>query len=506
MRLSFEADEAPSAASFFVTGRADTLRKLLFLLLLCCVIFAAGGTVKAETLNNGGWFVEADGRVYFREYGNGALSKAGLDGQFTTLNTRYVDSAIKYYNRADGTVHEAFKDRGFGPIVYNDGWLYMVKAGDTYNEKMYRVRTDGSQTESLPANKFCAASPDGSLIAVVSYSPGEKLFTILYQGTACTAPVSVDLDSDFCVIGMDEQAVYYLETLRTDGRTAIFRMDKDGNIQQLGSYLTEPYIETVGKSFDVHNGTGTATVQEYEGTARTPAGRRIISFNGTSCTVTTQTMEELTSVPQRKWDTGWSDMEVRPQGDHGTGFAFQHLENIVPGSNEYFAMAARYHEDMQASAGWHTGSALLGMEYLLLSDDGVTKLAEIKDTEPMTAYAKLSEEGGEYRLVYQLAEVNGPEAPVHNDSASYIAPLAPVVDYRTLNFESGTWNELNREDFIAELLKNDLFLSSEELGAMRGSAHTGVAPLYDDRRPHFAYHLGFNEAGEICAARPVFWD
>ena len=69
-------------------------------------------------INNGAYFVKIGSDIYFRKYGEYALEKNALFGEFLEYPTFTGISWICRL-REDGKVEELFKDSGYGKLYYS---------------------------------------------------------------------------------------------------------------------------------------------------------------------------------------------------------------------------------------------------------------------------------------------------------------------------------------------------------------------------------------------------
>ncbi len=111
------------------------------------------GIAQYDISNNGNFFVQIQERVYFRVYGPTAHEEGVLWGRFMDVPTG-GESEICYFDRTTGEVVDAFKDYGFGKIVFCDSAFYMNGYNSLGETIVYAVDSVGN----IVRDEVCSGS------------------------------------------------------------------------------------------------------------------------------------------------------------------------------------------------------------------------------------------------------------------------------------------------------------------------------------------------------------
>ena len=123
------------------------------------------GNVQNENIiNNGAYFVKIGSDIYFRKYGEYALEKNALFGEFLEYPTFTGISWICRL-REDGKVEELFKDSGYGKLYYSNQRFYLSEMTDDGTSKSYSVNMDGEDRKELGAGVILGISENGQYLA-----------------------------------------------------------------------------------------------------------------------------------------------------------------------------------------------------------------------------------------------------------------------------------------------------------------------------------------------------
>ena len=115
-------------------------------------------------INNGAYFVKIGSDIYFRKYGEYALEKNALFGEFLEYPTSTGISWICRL-REDGKVEELFEDSGYGKLYYSNQRFYLSEMTDDGTSKSYSVNMDGEDREELGAGVILGISENGQYLA-----------------------------------------------------------------------------------------------------------------------------------------------------------------------------------------------------------------------------------------------------------------------------------------------------------------------------------------------------
>lgn len=184
--------------------------------------------------NNFSYFVQVGDKVYFRVYGQDALERGAIWGNYLTAPTG-AESAIYSYNESTGEVLYEFADYGYGEIVFMGGNFYMtgMRPGENgYDESyLYAVTPNGEQValDGDYAGSLVGVSEDCEMFFLKGYhyesglllgdylmgfyTDGEPAFTLESTGTITYMGTFQDhivyLESDY-ETGMLKIQVAYL--------------------------------------------------------------------------------------------------------------------------------------------------------------------------------------------------------------------------------------------------------------------------------------------------------
>ena len=123
------------------------------------------GNVQNENIiNNGAYFVKIGSDIYFRKYGEYALEKNALFGEFLEYPTFTGISWICRL-REDGKVEELFKDSGYGKLYYSNQRFYLSEMTDDGTSESYSVNMEGEDRKELGAGAILGISENGQYLA-----------------------------------------------------------------------------------------------------------------------------------------------------------------------------------------------------------------------------------------------------------------------------------------------------------------------------------------------------
>ena len=123
------------------------------------------GNVQNENIiNNGAYFVKIGSDIYFRKYGEYALEKNALFGEFLEYPTFTGISWICRL-KEDGKVEELFKDSGYGKLYYSNQRFYLSEMTDDGTSKSYSVNMEGEDRKELGAGAILGISENGQYLA-----------------------------------------------------------------------------------------------------------------------------------------------------------------------------------------------------------------------------------------------------------------------------------------------------------------------------------------------------
>ncbi|MDO4960453.1 MAG: hypothetical protein Q4E57_01155 [Eubacteriales bacterium] len=140
-------------------------------------------SVEEETgiYNNGGHFVKADGKVYFRSPELKSLNTAALWGNYADIYTG--PSAICEYDPKTGNVKELFKDaNGYGPIALSGGYLLLQEQGANDKVSVKKMDLEGRSIESYDDVTICGASGNIVVLAVNNTESSGITLNIISDG------------------------------------------------------------------------------------------------------------------------------------------------------------------------------------------------------------------------------------------------------------------------------------------------------------------------------------
>lgn len=121
-----------------------------------------------EVINNGAYFVKIGSDIYFRKYGESALEKNALFGEFLNHPTSTGTSRICRLKK-DGETENLFEDSGYGELYYSNQRLYLSEMTGDGSTKSYSVNMDGKDRKELGVGGILGISEDGHYLAIGDY-------------------------------------------------------------------------------------------------------------------------------------------------------------------------------------------------------------------------------------------------------------------------------------------------------------------------------------------------
>ncbi len=164
-----------------------------------------------EIENNGGWFVRADGNIYFRAYGPDAFEKTALFGQFLEdFNITGRDSDIMRYDLTTRKVEKVFTDTGYGKIYIGDGGFYLQERLNGKDAAVW-YSLDGKESKKIADGKILGFT-DGGLLAIEDKDINAG--TVLYQFYHNGEPMGYNSSSAFgyTCVGVSDDGIFLLYT------------------------------------------------------------------------------------------------------------------------------------------------------------------------------------------------------------------------------------------------------------------------------------------------------
>ena len=232
-----------------------------------------GERVSANVLNNGGYFVQVDDRVYFRRYGSNALEKTALWGYFLDAPTG-GNSELCYYDNRTGKVGTLCSDNGYGKLYYSparEGFYENVMNGSSCS--LYFLPLKGGERELIDDNyEICGISEDGIHLAIYDSQDGTQnmgILSLYSDGTIDGYIIGQEENDTTTICGIHENQLIFLSHNLESGEEKIWQFDEDYPDSSicLGTLpASEDTYEGEVQQFLVNGSTMHCIVAWYEGT------------------------------------------------------------------------------------------------------------------------------------------------------------------------------------------------------------------------------------------------
>lgn len=228
-----------------------------------------------EVLNNGGYYVEYKGNVYYREYNASSYESEGIWATYSS-----VPNSTKNMMRIkpDNTKEIAFTDTGEGNIYIYKDRMYLSRLETDYTPTIYSVNLDGSDRKDIgtgfikafdeATGIFVCVLPDSSneyQLASLNASTGEVKFYAL--NTPYANFLALKDGVIFYQGAMDENQLSQIKlcSLMVDGTNQKLLVDGTMNLYDYELYLQIPCMQIVGDNIYFSYGAYDGTAYMYQG-------------------------------------------------------------------------------------------------------------------------------------------------------------------------------------------------------------------------------------------------
>ena len=477
-------------------------------------------------------------RLIFRLYGSPAIDMYALGADYSDYNYPYTNNPLYAYDFSGSEAKEFMEDKGYGNFYIVGDMLYSqekkeaggsfvycrdLKSGD------YTVICNGEIRDFTDEGKYFVV--DGSNYEFEEYN------YFLYDTVDLANPVTtITFESgnayNYQLIGLDDSYVYFIRN--DDDHYTVVCYNHLGEEFALATYS----LKDQDYSYGVYEGdyrlvkTSTGldlefTLNHYEGTGLFYAGCTSISV---------KVNPGIAQIPEanKYFNEGDTDPKsekqkdvagfVNPTSKEGESFitSIWKCQNLERGT---FFIVADSVRDPMGDIGWRYSYYLLNLHYYFLESGSaspvllkdmyqpggtVGMISEIShtDTPPsIYAFARFVGKPGEKssKCLYQMAEINGPEAPIDYSNV-YSADISDDCLFETLASENlDDWEIKDFDGFTADMKENaaiyidslpekDMFSDSYEIDNDFNFENS------------FCCHLGFDKDGKINYIRPVIMD
>ena len=428
-------------------------------------------TTEQEVVNNGEQFVQVKNRIYYREYGQDALTTKIIGTRFIDDVTFDGNSTMMYYDTIAHTSNVAFEDNGYGPIYYSENTFFLNGYDENKKECVYSVEIDGSNKTIIGTGKIVEMSPEGNFYAVsVTKEDGNSKLDI--YGTKTGKLFEIMQENDLQIVEFTEDRFIYQATTETEIRVYCIEIS-DNHLKDrilLGSIPVDKedfmgitmfeqaliYNDTIYLGYGVYEGTGQffakGTVvsanltkensmkveKEIKPNNEDALYMPVFYLNEENELVYTQN-EYAGHVYENNSDLYYVDDTLKticvkqgilPCYEGRIGYDAIELNKIE--DSIYFIRQKRIN-DPANNLGWRSAYQLMQMEYVKVSITNGTE--EILGTQkyPIDGFyatvwvCKEKSENGKEQMIYQLCEP-GPQGLYDSTSYEEVAYLTPISD------------------------------------------------------------------------------
>lgn len=493
-------------------------------------------TTEERVVNNGGYFVGVEDRVYYRELGPYSIPGVALYGEFLAGMENYGGASILSYEpgRSEPAVLAA-DDEGYGPLYYYNGYLYSQRDKNFELTVVYRINVETGEAEELCNGRIMGGSADGRYLAAMEYQSDGSILKILDEGRAGKGGYSTS-DGYFYYVGSDGDKAFLVLTVGENENSYLMQYDYAGNLVNLAllpkkeeDYMAYPELT----NFQCRDGKLSFLWEYFEGTGHFTSSCYEVEVPECQEPENKDSAKPLYECSEREikvWDDNrdgqYSEEYLRVKTpdetlakleesltkwpEEGSGLAVI-PQTVERSSGGIYCMTARAHRDGLEDIGWREAYSLLSMKYLYYPEgkNEPVVLAEISGEEsPITGYLWLVGKAGSESMqaIYQLAYFMGPEVGPEVDLYLFGAELSRDLIYEFPEDGDifGDWKLGTLQDLYNALKdeKQNYVSKAPELDSYQGY----VMPDSWSARGVLPFHLGFDEEGRINYVRPVVMD
>lgn len=484
-----------------------------------------------KIVNNGGFFVKVDDKIYYRVFGENSFNTEVVSATFFLNGAEGHESNTIMCVAASDPAGEAQtvieNDSGYGPLYICGDYLYSGHVNEQYEETVYRTSLKTNEVEKIGDGFILGASPNGKILCVESYDFSND-FTVsvsFYEdGKQILSRNVASLAISSYFLGMDDQNAYFYLYDYTDGTSAITQLNRDGkflvlaqlepfyNDYSIGHQIADARVENDKISFTLK------LLQSYV----TDIREIVVPI----CTDPANTSDERilfeATVSENLYNEEYSGFGDYPEAiarlnrsdeeTNGTVRAIQKVEEV---DGKYYVIVANAVMNGRYDAeGWSNSLRLyhlLNLEYYYYSEtDGLNLIGTYPCLDGrVKARAWLVGEDGKRvdSLLYQICEMDGMETEQASDLYFYNAEISEDVVYEHPEGDDPNGDRIEDvfDAFVDKLQgasPSPYILTVPEKNDYYGYD----APGNDDIDNYLLVHIGFDSEGRVNYIRPVTVD
>ncbi|MCR5848824.1 MAG: hypothetical protein K6G75_12020 [Lachnospiraceae bacterium] len=493
--------------------------------------------VKDSISNNGGNFIGIDGKVYFRQLGEYVLYEPSSLRHAFDSGTGGYGSSICCFDPENPekitTVSEG--DNGQGELYYYDGYIYSTRYdwnnGIPY-PLLYRTNISTGEIEDIEYGRINITSEDTRFIVLSTYDQESGTTISIYDaGKECGSYFSPLSDGYICPIAVDSDNLFLLAANSDTCDAVIYQYDykKDkryilGNVfsaKGISEYITFPVI----KNSSLKDDTLSFTLCYCEGIDDyvTASSEVSVSVNHDE-----SDFDGAIFTPSVNNDNAYADklaeeliipadlkaLEVTNEGENGFARAIQVIEQVY--DKDYVIVANCFIAPM-----WHQAQNVsyetMSLDYYYLDDEHpIPQLFNEENPTNIDLMVKawfVGERGSApEKLLFQFADIQGPEGPFDFDSKFYTAEFSDDFVFMHMPEDGDFYDTFvpYDMDYLVEYLdSNDYFNPYLSELPAKDEENNYVAPKesFNQGDTIYAYlHIRLDREGKIDCLRYVYFE
>ena len=487
--------------------------------------------------NNGGYFVGVDGKIYFRQYSQYSLSGNSYIRGFMKNGTGGYDNSICYFtpDDPDNIICVAEKDEGHGNLYYNDGYIYSTRydwqEGIAY-PVLYRVNLSSASFEDVGSGHICANSDDAKYIMTCTYTSEGNKYVVYESGKECASYISLKENGYSTPIYVDSKNIYLLISSWNNCDSKIYQYDyKTGNMYLLAKVsapegIPQDISTPLVKNAAIESNTLSFTLCYVEGVGDyvDAALDVTVSINDKGGASTEVAMFTPTIAENNTYNdnlagnftipNNLSKLEDSSQGDDGFARAVQSIDTVY--NRSYAVMANVFYSPTWAQA--QMGSyELLSIDYYYYDDENETPtLFNEKNPTSRDLMVRgwyIGKKGSKpEKLLFQHADIQGPEMPQQFDEILYTAEFADDFVFEHIPEGGEIYDDMVKDgmDYLVKYLNEDEYYNPylDTLPETKDYTNYKEPAINwnDPNAPTPGYlHIKFNREGKINYIRYVIF-
>ena len=490
-------------------------------------------------VNNDSNFVCVDGKVYFRQYSEGACLSPFAPSESLGHNM-YGSNYIMVMDEGDPSSLAILSsgDQGSGPLYYRDGALYSYEYyyDDEFNaiSDVYKVDVNTGAKTIIGTGYIKAFDKDSNSFVSCEYNPDDKRdYFWMYSDDKQENMFSLPADKYYAsVIGINKDSMFlYVYDLSYDCHTIYqydYKTDILSTVCDIPTGLTyEDLLIDFGEakngeitddkvSFDLFFVTGAADYIDYAFHVESE-----YYHNATADTLNpafTASVTQFEPDVQRLYGVSPelpSEIAYMFEFDQAENQGFtknvQYFDEI---NGNYYVVTCDAHETPSWNKTEVDNYSLLSTYYYFVPA-GASRPEELiyapyyDSTVTARIWFDASGNGDPEKIYYNLVAINGVETAPDYDSYLYEADLLP-----TLVYEHPDEEDFSFENFLSDGIDewfDDVSEYSKDLYWTKAPKKdaSGCYEVPNSDKPFYQYyyvHIGFDPDGKVCYIRPVIFD